>query len=82
MAFGGQDLDRYRSSAVEEFPTRSGPADFALCDQGAALAVVEAKKVTLGPQNVLTQAQRYSEGFSVSPKDLRRWVSSAFLIFH
>jgi type I restriction enzyme, R subunit len=36
---------------------------------GRILAVVEAKKVTLGPQNVLTQAERYSRGIEESPFD-------------
>ena len=52
--------------AIEEYPTENGPADYALCVNGQIIGVVEAKKLTLGPQNVLTQAQRYSRGFSVS----------------
>ena len=32
-----------------------------LCSDGRALGVVEAKKVTLGPQGVLVQAERYSK---------------------
>jgi type I site-specific restriction endonuclease len=43
-------LSAYGSAAVEEFETHSGPADYALCNDSRALAVVEAKKVTLGPQ--------------------------------
>ncbi|WP_425301861.1 DEAD/DEAH box helicase family protein [Nocardia wallacei] len=50
------------ASAVEEWPTANGPADYALIDGGAVRGVVEAKKVTIGPQGVLTQAQRYSRG--------------------
>jgi hypothetical protein len=53
--------------AIEEFPTDNGPADYALCVDGHLLGVVEAKKVTLGPQNVLTQAERYSRGATQSP---------------
>ena len=53
--------------AVAEFPTDNGPADYALCADGRLLGVVEAKKVTLGPQNVLTQAERYSRGATQSP---------------
>ncbi len=67
VPFSGADLAAYKSAAVEEFPTTNGPADYALCDRAVALGAVEAKKVTLGPQNVLTQAQRYSEGFTASP---------------
>ncbi len=53
--------------AIEEFPTDNGPADYALCVEGQLLGVVEAKKLTLGPQNALTQAERYSRGASQSP---------------
>ena len=36
---------------------------------GQIIGVVEAKKVTLGPQEVLPQAERYSRGVSASPFD-------------
>ena len=48
--------------AVEEWPTGAGPADYVLCDQGEVRGVVEAKKLTVGAQGILPQAQRYSEG--------------------
>lgn len=63
----GMDLSRFNKFALEEFPTANGPADYALCLDGKIVAVVEAKKVTLGPQNVLTQAERYATGISGSP---------------
>jgi type I restriction enzyme R subunit len=47
---------------LEEYETEAGPADYALCLDADALGIVEAKKLSLGPQNVLTQAQRYSRG--------------------
>ena len=59
-------LDSYKDCAIEEYPTENGPADYALCLNGTIIGVVEAKKLTLGPQNVLTQAQRYSRGVSLS----------------
>ncbi len=37
----------------EEFPTASGPADYALFENSQPLAIVEAKKLGIGPQNVL-----------------------------
>lgn len=55
-------LARYSAHAIEEYPTESGPADYALVVNGRLLGIVEAKKLTLGPQNVLTQAQRYARG--------------------
>jgi type I restriction enzyme R subunit len=53
--------------AVEEFPTQSGPADYALFVQGRLLGIIEAKKVKVGPANVLEQAKRYARGASDGP---------------
>ncbi len=57
-----------RASAVRELPTLAGPADYALCDRGSVVGVIEAKKVGLGPQEVLNQAERYSRGIPQSPR--------------
>lgn len=54
-------------TAVEEWPTEAGPTDYALCDGGVIRGVVEAKKVTVGTQGVLTQAERYSKGVTDQP---------------
>ena len=48
--------------AVAEFPTDNGPADYALATAGRVLSITEAKKVTLGPQNVLTLPKRPQQG--------------------
>ena len=56
------DLSTLKSHAVEEFPTANGPADYALFVNDRLLGIVEAKKVGMGPQNVLEQAKRYSLG--------------------
>jgi type I restriction enzyme R subunit len=53
--------------AFEEHPTANGPADYVLYHSGEPLAIVEAKKLSVGPQNVLKQAQRYARGLSPSP---------------
>src|SRR5439155_21015488 len=45
-----------------------GPADYALCVAQRVQAVVEAKKLTVGPQGVLTQAERYSRGIRQQPR--------------
>lgn len=58
----GEPLQIHDSKAIAEYPTANGPADYALCLDGKVAGVVEAKKVTVGPQNVLTQAARYSQG--------------------
>ena len=59
----------YSKHAITEVPTDNGPADYALSVNGIVLGIVEAKKLSLGPQNVLTQAERYSTGFKNSPFD-------------
>ncbi len=64
-------LADYRAHALTEFPTDNGPADYALVAAGRPLGIVEAKKVTLGPQNVLVQAERYARGVADSPFDFR-----------
>jgi type I restriction enzyme, R subunit len=62
----GSSLADLNNCAIEEYPTANGPADYALCLDGRIIGVVEAKKLTLGPQNVLTQAERYSRGCTSS----------------
>ena len=57
-----------KAAAIREYPTASGPADYALCDAREVRAVVEAKKLATGPQEVLTQAQRYSRGIDQQPR--------------
>src|SRR6266705_712456 len=62
----GKSLSSQDRCAIEEYPTASGPADYALCADGRIIGIVEAKKLTLGPQNVLSQAERYSKGLNQS----------------
>lgn len=58
----GMDTSALHKTAVTEFVTTTGPADYALFINGKLVAFVEAKKISLGPQNVLQQAQRYVKG--------------------
>ncbi|MEK9137106.1 MAG: DEAD/DEAH box helicase family protein, partial [Bacteroidota bacterium] len=67
----GKSLAAYGRCAIEEYPTDDGPADYALCVDDKILGIVEAKKLTLGPQNVLTQAERYSKGAVTNPLNYR-----------
>ena len=60
--FQGIDLTSLDQVAIEELPTASGPADYALFAAGKLLGIIEAKKVTVNPQNVLEQAKRYAAG--------------------
>ncbi len=64
-------LEDHDRCAVEEYPTENGPADYVLIVGGEILGIVEAKKLTIGPQNVLTQAERYSRGLKQSPFNFR-----------
>ncbi len=63
----GKPLPDYDRCAVAEYSTDHGPADYALVVGERILGIVEAKKLSLGPQNVLTQAERYSRGASANP---------------
>lgn len=56
----GMDLSSLTCHAVEELPTANGFADYALFVDGQLLGFIEAKKVTVSPQNVLEQAKRYA----------------------
>src|SRR6266436_9702340 len=63
----GLDLSTLDGIAVEELPTTNGIADYGLFVGGKLLGIIEAKKVTVNPQNVLEQARRYSEGAFQGP---------------
>lgn len=56
------NLKTLDKTAVEELPTANGPADYGLFVSGRLLGIIEAKKVTVNPQNVLEQAKRYARG--------------------
>ena len=63
----GANISGTRCTAFEEFPTDAGPADYVLADDGSLRAIVEAKKLTLGPQGVLVQAERYARAMAQHP---------------
>ena len=58
----GTPLSSLHNCAVTEYPTNNGPADYALVADGCVIGIIEAKRLSLGPQNVLTQAERYARG--------------------
>jgi type I restriction enzyme, R subunit len=64
-------LSSYHRDAITEYETANGPVDYALAVDGTLLGVIEAKKVSLGPQNVLVQAERYSRGATTNPLDFK-----------
>ena len=64
-------ITAYDRCAVEEYPTENGPADYALVSGDRVVGIVEAKRVSSAPQEVLTQAERYARGLSHNPFDFR-----------
>lgn len=58
----GMDTSLLKNHAIEEYPTASGPADYALFVEGRLLGILEAKKVTVATINTLEQAKRYAKG--------------------
>lgn len=52
-----------RNTAIAEWPTKSGPADYALFVGTRCIAVVEAKRQNKNVSAFIDQAQRYSRGF-------------------
>src|SRR3954454_16721543 len=66
--FREMDLSAARGVAVREFPTATGPADYLLYVDKKALGAIEAKKDGTPLLGVESQADRYTEGFSISSK--------------
>ena len=64
------DTSMLNFHAVEEYPTETGPADYALFVDGKLLGIIEAKKIAVGAENVLEQAKRYSRGV---PNTVGQW---------
>lgn len=73
----GIDISGLGRVAIEEFPTESGPADYALVGGGRLVGFIEAKKVSVSPQ-------RTGTGEAICPDHFRRyrelgWLSSSFI---
>ncbi len=64
------DFSELSGHAVEEYPTETGPADYALFVDGKLLGIIEAKKISVGAGNVLEQAKRYARGV---PHTIGEW---------
>jgi type I restriction enzyme R subunit len=58
---------RGQNLAIAEWPTKNGPADYALFIGTQCIAMVEAKKRNKNVSSVIDQAERYSRGFQASP---------------
>lgn len=61
VPFGpGLDPATLQHHAVTEYPTASGPSDYVLFVKGKPLGILEAKRLEVGAEGVLVQAQRYA----------------------
>jgi len=65
-----KDVTKLHKHAVEEYPTETGPVDYALFVGGKLLGMIEAKKLSVGAENALEQAKRYSKGV---PNTIGEW---------
>ncbi len=57
----GLETSTLSGHAVIEYPTSTGPADYALFVEGKLLGVIECKKVTIGVKSEMEHAKRYSK---------------------
>lgn len=64
----GARPQRGQNLAIAEWPTETGPADYALFIGLTPVAVVEAKRKNIDVSAALQQAKRYSRGFRASPE--------------
>lgn len=55
---------RGRNMAIAEWPTKSGPADYALFVGNACVGILEAKRYRKNISAAVDQAERYSRGFN------------------
>ena len=69
LTFGkGARPQRGQNLAIAEWPTETGPADYALFIGLTPVAIVEAKRKNIDVSAALQQAKRYSRGFRASPE--------------
>lgn len=64
----GARPQRGQNLAIAEWPTETGPADYALFVGLVPIAIVEAKRKHIDVSGALQQAKRYSRGFRPSPE--------------
>lgn len=64
----GTRPDRRGAIAIAEWPTETGPVDYALFKDGRCLAVVEAKRSATRIPAVLEQAKRYARSIILEPE--------------
>lgn len=59
-----------KAMAIAEWPTKSGPVDYALFVDGRCLGVIEAKREVKDVPGRLGQAKRYATGIDLTPDEL------------
>ncbi len=64
----GARPQRGQNLAIAEWPTDTGPADYALFVGLTPIAIVEAKRKHIDVSAALQQAKRYSRGFRATPE--------------
>ncbi|GFD67768.1 type I restriction-modification system endonuclease [Alteromonas sp. KUL106] len=81
---GGARPEKGRNIAIAEWPTEhnseKGRADYVLFSGLTPMAVVEAKKENTNVAGKISQAERYSKGFSVLPPMLGAWELAGLTI--
>ena len=66
----GSRPDDADAIAIAEWPTASGPVDYALFVKGRCVGVIEAKRGSKDVPSVLEQAKRYAEDIKLLPGEL------------
>ncbi|MDF1749565.1 MAG: type I restriction endonuclease, partial [Alphaproteobacteria bacterium] len=69
-----------RNLAIAEWPTKSGPADYALFVDQRCLGIVEAKRYQKNVSAAIDQAERYSKGLEWE-ENQEAWVNEYFVPF-
>jgi len=66
----GTRPEKGRNLAISEWPTETGPVDYALFVGDVCVGVIEAKREAADVPGVLTQALRYAKGIHLNPENL------------
>eukprot|EP00903_Cladosiphon_okamuranus_P022578 g20773.t1 len=66
----GTRPEKGRNLAIAEWPTGTGPVDYALFVGEVCVGVIEAKREAADVPGVLAQAQRYARGIDLKPENL------------
>ena len=67
-SLGARPLPK-RAMAIAEWPTETGPVDYALFVDGACVGVIEAKRSATAVPAALEQAKRYARSIRLTPEE-------------